>query len=90
MGVSDHRERNDPRSGCADALQEARQQQELEAWREGAGDRADRIERDAEKQRRAAAEPVGNGAEEQLRSPKTDDVEEQHELHPVCVGHTEA
>ena len=56
------------------ALQKPRQQQEFEARREGAGNCADCVERDADKQRRAAAVPVGDGAEEQLRAAKPDDV----------------
>ena len=90
MRVANHRQRNDPGCGGADALQEPCQQQKFETWSKCARDRTQRIERDPDEQGIAPAEPVGDWSEKQLRAAKADNVGQQHELHLIGIGNAEA
>ena len=64
-------------------------EQDGEGRREGRGEGADDVERDADEQRRAAAEAVGDRAEDQLRRAEADHVGGDDELALVLVGDAE-
>ena len=88
--VADDRDGDDPGGRRADALDEAQAKQHGEGRREGRREGRGDIDGQAEQQRRAPAEPVGDRAVEKLRAAEAQDIGGDDILPVVLVLDAEA
>ena len=88
-GVAHHRHRDDARGGVGEALQEAGDEQGVEARGDEAAEGGEGIDGEADEEHGLAAEPVAQGSVEELAEGEADDVARQDELLAVGVGDAE-
>jgi len=88
LGIAHHRAPDDGTRSAADALHHARDEQHLDAGRERARDRRDHEQREPGDQDRAAAERVGQVADDDLRGRVAEHEQRQVELRGL-VGDAE-